>query len=470
MRRLPLRARLVAGFLAAMTVLLVVAGAVIYWRVHYALDRALDTDLTRATSTIGPLVDDRGQVTSPSTAAATGALWQVLDRDGSVLDSGLGAPRDALVAPSRLGGAGDSTSTTDIGDLLSVSPAPYRVSVSGIDGARLHLVVAVRRDHRDEALRELLLQLGLAGVGTLVVAALVGDLLARAALRPVERYRLRAHEIAAGGSGLRLDVPSDRDDEVTRLGTTLNEMLTTLERSLARERRFVDDASHEMRTPLTLLTSRIQLALRRDRTADQHEAVLEELAVDVARLTDLTDHLLDLGTACATGARTATADVGEVVTALVARRRGSRPGDVGDLLLDVTSGSASVALAPLSVDRLVTNLVDNAFLHGRPPVTVTVGTGRDLVWVQVQDAGSGMPPDLLERATERFTRSPQARSRPGAGLGLALAAQVVTDAGGELRLCHGGTHVTRGRPADRPCDHAATMTVMVLLPRGGVRG
>ena len=86
------------------------------------------------------------------------------------------------------------------------------------------------------------------------VASLVGDQLARLALRPVERYRRRAAEIAAGSSHLRLEVPDERDDEVTRLGHTLNEMLAALDESLERERQFVGDASHELRTPLTLLS------------------------------------------------------------------------------------------------------------------------------------------------------------------------------------------------------------------------
>ena len=108
------------------------------------------------------------------------------------------------------------------------------------------------------------------------LASLVGDQLARLALRPVERYRRRAAEIAAGSSHLRLEVPDERDDEVTRLGHTLNEMLAALDESLERERQFVGDASHELRTPLTLLQSRIQLARRRERSVAEHEAVLDE--------------------------------------------------------------------------------------------------------------------------------------------------------------------------------------------------
>lgn len=464
MRRLPLRVRLVAGFLAAMVVLLTAAGAFVYWRVQYALDRDLDSDLTRATTTISLLVDGTGQVTSPEAADATDAWWQVLDDTGAVTDAGSSAPIQPLVTAADLAAAGGGTQTLDVGNLLPVSPNPYRVQVSAVDDGRVHLLVAVRRDHRDEALRELLLQLTLAGAGALAVAALVGDVLARAALRPVERYRRRAEEIAGGADGLQLDVPADRDDEVTRLGHTLNVMLATLERSLDRERRFINDASHELRTPITLLTSRIQLARRRSRTAQEHEAVLDELAADVTRLADLTEHLLALGSP--SDRTTHQADTNRVVAAVIERRRLARPDEAHQLVLELASTSSIAAIDHVALERIVTNVVDNAFLHGRPPVRIRVSRPDD-AWtlLEVEDAGPGMPQDLLADAAERFTRSAEARGRPGAGLGLALVAQIITAAGGELRLCFAGTHTRRGHPTEHPCGHGDQMTVSVFVPR-----
>ena len=128
-----------------------------------------------------------------------------------------------------------------MGSLLPVSPPPlpgpgHRARAGGRASAA-YLLVGVRRDHRDEALRELLAQLSLAGLGALAVASLVGYALARLALAPVERYRRRAEEIAVSGvPDRRLDVPGSRDDEVTRLGETLNRMLQALQGSLERER------------------------------------------------------------------------------------------------------------------------------------------------------------------------------------------------------------------------------------------
>jgi two-component system OmpR family sensor kinase len=464
--RLPLRLRLVAGFSAAMLVLLTAAGAFVYWRVEYALDKGLDTELSKAAAVIEPLITTDGTVSSTEAANATGAGWQVLDEHGTVLDSGGPAPGKSLVSESRLGEVGPTaTRTFDVGSFLPATDEAYRVRVSALPpstGAAAYLLVGVRRDHRDEALRELLLQLSIAGLVALAIASLVGEVLARLALRPVERYRRRAAEIAAGRSDLRLDVPPNRDDEVTRLGHTLNEMLAALEESLDRERQFVNDASHELRTPLTLLNSRIQLARRRRRTVEEHEQVLDELAMDVTRLADLTEQLLALSSEA--DQASAVSDVAELAGRVVERWRAAHPDHASNVVLEATAGPALATIEPHVLERIATNLVANALAHGRPPVLVRVLGEAGHTILEVSDVGPGMPPELLSHATRRFNRAPEARSRPGAGLGLSIVQELVTAAGGELRLCSGGHHHSAGTPTTVECRHDDRMTVTVILP------
>jgi two-component system, OmpR family, sensor kinase len=463
--RLPLRLRLVAGFSLAMLVLLTAAGAFVYWRVEYALDRGLDTELSQATGVIAPLVTGDGTVSSTEAANATGAGWQVLDENGTVLDFGGPAPETSLLPKSRLAEVGENgTRTFDVGSFLPFGDAVYRLRVSALpsSGNAAYLLVGVRRDHRDEALRELLLQLSIAGLAALVVASLVGDLLARLALRPVERYRRGAEEIATGHSDLRLDVPPDRDDEVTRLGHTLNEMLAALEESLDRERQFVNDASHELRTPLTLLQSRIQLARRRRRSVEEHEQVLDELAVDVTRLADLAEQLLTLSQDPDQGP--AVSDVAELAVRVVERWRAAHPDRAGELVVEVPAQPTCARIDPHGLERITTNLVTNALTHGEPPVRLRVRSEPEHAVLEVSDAGPGMPPDLLSQATRRFNRAPEARSRPGAGLGLSIVQELVRSAGGELRLCYGGHHHAIGPSTGVDCDHDELMTVTVILP------
>jgi len=469
--RLPLRIRLVAGFSAAMFVVLLAAGTFVYWRVGYALDRGLDSELAQATRSLRPLVDTEGRIADRSAADATGVAWQVLASDGSVLDHGGPTSTTGLVSAHQLDRIDGSHHTFNVGDFLPVSRDPYRLRVTRLgDGSGHYLLAAVRRDHRDEALRELLVQLVLAGVGALAVTALVGERLARAALLPVERYRRRAAAIAAGAPDLRLDVPAARDDEVTRLGHTLNDMLTSLERALDRERQFVNEASHELRTPITLLTSRVQLARRRPRTQQEHERVLEELQVDLDRLARLAEQLLELGAGTGRTGHEA-CDLATVTARVVNQRRLAAPAEAARTAIELPGEPVPVAVADFEVERLLTNLLDNAALHGAPPYTVTVDR-PDPGWARltIADAGPGLAPEILETATRRFVRSEEARSRPGSGLGLALVRAIVTQAGGELRLCHGGHHGSHGGRAPVACAHGPEMTVSILLPTGTAAG
>jgi signal transduction histidine kinase len=454
---------LVIGFSAATFLALVAAGAFVYWRVEYALDRGLDTELRQASHSVERLIGPQGRVMDRSAADASGVAWQVLDADGRVLDHGGPASSARLLSPRSLARANGAAHTYNVGDFLPISSTPHRLRVSRQSAPpHLYLVVAVRRDHRDEALRELLAQLAVAGLAMLVFTSFVGERLARAALRPVEEYRRQAAAIAQGAADLRLDVPTARDDEVTRLGHTFNEMLASLEHALDRERAFVNQASHELRTPITLLTSRIQLARRRRRSEADYEDVLGELQVDLARLARLAEDLLQLGAASARSADQ-DCDVTQVARRVLSARQATMP--AGDVTAELTPAPIHVPISDMDVERILTNLIDNSTTHGAPPVVVSTDVTTD-GWAQitVSDQGPGMSPELLRAATRRFMRADAARSRPGAGLGLALVQALVTGAGGSLRLCHAGHHWTDGRIDSIACDHGDAMTVTVLLP------
>jgi signal transduction histidine kinase len=492
--RLPLRARLVAGFTIAMTVVLVVTGAVIYWRVEYALDRRLDADLVAEADALVPLVQPDGTLRTDRVAAALPGMseHQVLDRDGEVLSGGAALGTTPVLGPGAVRTALESPVYVDVGPLLPISKRPLRLLATPIStsGPAAVLVVGLRRDERDEALRELLGQLALAGFGALLITAVVGERLAKAALAPVERYRTRARAIAAGATGIRLDVPERRDDEITRLGHTLNDMLQELERSLARERRFVDDASHELRTPLTLLSTRVQLALRRPRSVAEHESVLRELLADITALTGLAEELLQVGAA---GQAAGPSGNGPGDIARVVHDLGVPGSDEGTSPLPSTwtvdappAGTARVAMPDQVIRQVLLNLLTNAGVHGAPPVEVTVRVVTDdgvtddgvtdgrvtddgvtddgpVVVLTVTDAGPGIPPEFLPTAAERFSRTDAARQRPGAGLGLSLVQALVERYDGELRLCSLGVHHRFRHRFDVDCRHGARGTTATVL-------
>ena len=461
--RLPLRRRLVAGFVVTMLVVLVLSGGFVYLRVQSALDQGLDANLVDAARSLAPAVTSTGELRADQPTLSKIDGFQVLDRGGRVLDEDSSLGTEPTLTPRQIDEAAQAPIFHDLGELLPIAQRPLRLYA--VPAGDHVLVVALSRDAHDEALRELLAQLVTAGFAALLVAGVVGDRLARAALRPVERYREQAAGIATGSPHLRLDVPPGRDDEITRLGHTLNAMLEELDGALQRERRFINDASHELRTPLTVLSSRVQLMLRRPRSLEQHEAALGEIREDLDRLTRLADQLLDLGTV---QLDTGPADLGAVVTRSVETRvELAAPGTAyhppGALSLTTDAG-LEVALGALTLGRIIDNLLDNAAAHGRPPVEVRADRVDGWVRLVVQDRGVGMAPDLLATAAERFARAAEARSRPGAGLGLALVADAVTAAGGQLRLCAGEHHHRIGQEVGVPCDHETGMTATVFLP------
>jgi signal transduction histidine kinase len=445
-----------------MLVVYLAAAAFVYWRVEYALDRSLDGELGSAAASLTAILPAH-QADVDRAARTAGVTWQVLDRQARQLQGGGAMGHRRLVGTRTIAGAhaaGPNGLTVDIGGFIPRRGPALRLRVVELRDDQF-LVVGVRRDHRDEALRELLGQLAIAGLGALAVTSVVGDRLAHAALKPVERYRQRAAEIASGAIGVRLDVPDRRDDEVTRLGRTLNEMLDAQERLTEQERRFVEEASHELRTPLTLMTSRIQLARRRSRSTAALEEALDELAVDAARLTDLAQQLLEVGGA-------ASAIRGECDLASTIRQAAVRR----EIDASVTGvDRVDVAVSALAAERIADNIIGNAVIHGAAPIDVAVDLAIDAsgsTWgrLRVTDRGSGLDAATLRVATARFARADEARSRPGSGLGLSVVKALVVAAGGELRMCFGGHHERWGKSVSVACEHGPEMTVTILLPTG----
>jgi signal transduction histidine kinase len=426
----PIVTRLVVAVAAAMTVVLVVAAAFVYWRVSYALDRQLDQDLAAYRQVVERAVRS-GQEPPGDTPGET---FQVYDARGRVVDGNRAIP--PLLDAEALADARAGESRFDVGRFLPPSAHAYRVVghvVSTPYGDRVVASIISRHKH-DEALRELLLQLAIADVLTLAGASFVGYRTARAALDPVERYR-RAAELS-DGTGRRLPVAEGRDDELTRLGHTFNDLLARIEAGAVRERQFLADASHELRTPLSLMRTELEWAAHRPRSPEQTTEVLTSIQAQVNRMVDLANALLDL----------------EELRGSGPTRREEVP--VPDLLRDAVRSAAPrdaavVVDAPdvtVRVDRrwtglAVANLVANALRHGTGEVRVEARVEGDLLTVAVCDEGPGFPPEFRDRAFDRFTRAEQSRTTPGSGLGLALVRAVAE--------AHGGTAFVAGGPGAR---------------------
>jgi signal transduction histidine kinase len=267
----------------------------------------------------------------------------------------------------------------------------------------------------------------------LAVVAAVTWLVTGRALRPVEAIRAEMAEIRASDLSRRVPEPASRD-EVAALARTTNETLAALEESVERQRRFVADASHELRSPIASLRTHLEVAAA-------HPALLEvdDLLADVVRLQHLAADLLLLARLDAEGAPPD-------------GPRGRGPVDLGALVREELGQRARTDRLPVRAElgaepaevpgnrgqlaRVLGNLVDNAQRHARS--AVSVGLRRDGAWVvlAVADDGPGVPGAERERIFERFVRLDDARSRDagGAGLGLAIARDVARRHGGTLSV------------------------------------
>jgi signal transduction histidine kinase len=420
-----------------MTAVLLVAGSFVYWRISFALDRQLDQDLHAYTD----LVTSGLEEGDPLPADKPGLASQLYATDGHLLEKSDSGVR-TLLTEQQVRSATSEFQAFDLGGFLLPSDEnPYRVRYVTMSAPQGTVVVAtaISRHKHDEALHELLLQLSLADLATILAAGMVGWGATRAALGPVERYRLAA--AAAGGDPTRrLPVDADRDDELTRLGTTFNTLLAEIEQVERRERQFLADASHELRSPLALLAAEVEWARHRPRSAAELDRVLTSIGGQIERLVDLSNALLDLEELQA-GVPTDRAPtplrqvLEQGLDGLVelARAQGR------ELRIDVTS--VPVPIDPRWLGLAVANLVTNALKHGRGTITVRGVVDDERLTLTVTDEGGGVPPALGARAFDRFARADESRSTTGNGLGLALVKAVAERHDGTAGLVPGGVEI-----------------------------
>jgi signal transduction histidine kinase len=451
----PIVTRLVLAVAGTMAVVLLLAGGFVFWRVEFALSRQVDQDLDAYQELVEHAVA-RGQSAPTDTP---GQSYQVYDERGRVVG---GDAVGRLVSRATVAAAfRGHEQRQDVGRLLPPSRRAYRVVTSRVEARGQNLVVAyaISRHKHDEALRELLLQLLIADTVTLAVASVVGYRTARAALNPVERYRVAA-ERAGAETNLRLPVVDRREDELSRLGHTLNGFLERLRQSNERERQFLGDASHELRSPLALMRTELEWALMHADDPVETTASLESLRRQVARLIELSDSLLDLEEVRAgDGSSRAPVDVGELLQDVAQR-----------FAADASAGHRAIVASSepgLTVrgnrhwlELAVGNLVSNALRHGAGTVHVTGTAGGSpdypRVRVAVRDEGPGFPAEFVDKAFDRFSRAEASRTTRGTGLGLALV-QAVADAHDGMAAIS-GSQVTLDLPGRvRPPD-----------PKGGV--
>jgi two-component system, OmpR family, sensor kinase len=445
--RIPIRLRLTLAFTAAMALVLVTAGLFLYLRLGAALDQTIDRSLLGRADDVAALVRAAGsglrQAPGNRLVEQEESFAQVLDPDGTVLDSSSRLGDRRLLSGAEFARAARATIMVDRPPFPD-SDDPLRLLATPVqaDGGTVVVVVGTSTEDRAEALESLLRQLLLGGPLMLVVASLLGYGLAATALRPVELMRREAEAVSAVEPGRRLPLASG-DDEIVRLGATLNRMLDRLEAALARERRFVSDASHELRTPLAALRIELELALRHPRPPGELEAALRSATEETERLSRLAEDLLVLARADGGGLPVHRERLPAAQLLVRVRERYAAQATEAGRAIEVEADGVELLADRLRAEQALGNLVDNALRHGRGQVRLAAFRGNVGVELHVRDQGPGFPSGFLDHAFDRFTRADPAREGPGAGLGLAIVSVIAHAHGGNAHAANrdGGADV-----------------------------
>jgi len=432
---------------------LIATGAFLYLRVGDSLEHTVDEGLEARSAEIATEVKAGlpvGDSVLPDDQDEQ--FVQLLDQTGGVVD---GTPRvrgAPLLSPEQLARALREPTAGYLEGVPGLSAtARYLARVVPSDaGPRVLLVGASLAEH-DATVRRLLGELLVVGPVALVLVSALAYWLASAALRPVESMRAEAADISAAEPGRRLTLPRPRD-EVRRLGETLNATLGRLEAALSRERSFVADASHEMRSPVARLKAELDLALRHARTREELEDVIRSASSETDLLATLTDNLLLLARSdeARLELRKEPVDVASLLEAAAARFQDEAAAAGRKLVVDAPRDWEIVADRS-RLDQALTNALQNAFRHGDGTVTLRAVRRPQSVELHVLDEGSGFPPGFIAEAFSRFSRADEARTSPGTGLGLAIVRSIA--------LAHGGAAHAENRAA-------GGADVWVVLPTG----
>ena len=425
--------------LATLAVAITVAGVALsaYFTARVQMQQSLDESLlTRAEQAAGSnrlSILTSQQVPSWALGAADVRIaFVVPGRSVPIVSADQGREGEQLVLGDPELDVALGRSESSVRTIAAANGVRYRVVAVPAEG-QAALVLAQSLEPTERTLGKLGLVTLLFGAAGAVAAGLVGWAVARNGLRPVRRLTTAAEDIARTEKLTPIEV--EGNDEIARLATSFNAMLAALSASRDRQRQLVADASHELRTPLTSLRTNIELLRQADAAGgldvDTRRELLDDVGAQLEEMTTLIGDLVELARDEPLAHTVEPVDLVEVVERAVTRVRRRAPGL--DFAVHVEPwwllGEAD------SLERAVTNLLDNAAKWSPPLGRVTVGLADGVL--TVTDEGQGIAEADLPHVFDRFYRSRESRALPGSGLGLSIVRQVVERHGGSVEATHG---------------------------------
>ncbi len=436
MSRLPIRARLAAAFALAMVVVLAAAALFVYLRLKADLDESVTAGLENRAAAVAA----SGQASVGAAGDVEEGFAQIVATGGEVRDSAGGAGSRPALTPEELRSAAGG------GEVLVERRVPGIEGTAQVlaqsAGAGEVVTVGQSLEDRDETLGGLVASFAVGGPIAVLLATLLGYALAAGGLRPVDAMRRRAAGVSLERDGERLPLPAARD-EIRRLGETLNDMIDRLRDSYERERRFVDDASHELRTPVAVIKTELEGALRAGGHDPPVREALEAAVEECDHLAQLAEDLLVLARSSEGRLPVRRSELAAGALLEGVRERFADRAGVRDRAIRVEAADGlRVHADELRLRQALGNLVDNALRYGDGDVVLRSRAVEGAAELEVADSGHGFPPELGERAFERFARGDGARTRGGSGLGLAIVRAIAEAHGGSASIGSDGPGAT----------------------------
>ena len=417
-----------------------------------ALDRILysaSLDAARAQAAQVAELVSSGQAPATEVLAEVpvqGAVLQVLDSTGRVV-----AASERRLEPKAITNLRPVVGQVDVAQVTTIPGEvgePHAIVAQGVadpSGTEYIVVVGSPLNIEADIVQTATVLLGVGAAALLVLLLFLIRRVLQQALAPVERIRTQVSQISQVRGRGSIDVPPT-GDEIARLAETMNDMLTRLERADASTRRFVSDASHELRSPLATIRATVEVAGRGGAPQDARDLVIHGEAL---RMQGLVDDLLTLAKAD-DGAPILKEDVDldDIVDGEARRVRAT------GVEVEADIAAARVLGDPVRLEQMVRNLVDNAVRHTTGRVALSVATEDDEVVVRVDNDGPPIPDADRDSVFERFTRLQESRHRHtgGSGLGLAIVRTVA--------MAHGGTAIATQTPE-------GSCRFEIRLPAGG---
>ena len=427
-----LATRLSLFFLAALALVLLGFSATFYYLASTHLHRQLDERLDGVVNVLaaGAEIEETGVEWKPQqrTLSMDAAIrWAVLDDADRRIDGADEAVAARSEAGWRLARRQVVENPSRAGDRRARDDDHY---------AALTFVAAAPEAPLQHTLHLLALTLAGLTLALWTAAAFTGRWLCRRALTPLNRMAETARTMTAADLERRLP-SANTGDELDDLGCAFNDLLSRLQESFERQRRFTGDASHQLRTPLAAMLGQVEVALRRERSPQEYQRVLTLVHKQSAKLREIVEMLLFLARADAETKQPPPETIDLVAWLPEHLQTWTGHARYADLHLDVPSGASLAVKAQASLlSQLVDNLLDNACKYSEPgtPITLRLSTAAGHVLLAVADEGGGIEAAELPHVFEPFYRSPQARrlGRSGVGLGLAVARRIAEAFGGEL--------------------------------------